>query len=261
MALKMDMRKAYDRVEWTFLEKIMLYLGFAENWVRLVMMCITTMKYSVNVNGSCGMTFQPSRGLRQGDPLSPFLFLLCSKGLSALKRDAMNRGMIKGAKANRRSPSTSHLLFADDSLLFGETSERGAQALKHILCHYEKCSVRVSTIRNPLSSLALTRERWIRVVFHIFWGWGSQLLEKYLGFPNIVGRNKKASFQNLKDRIRMRIEGWSTRVLSQGDKEVFMKVVSQAIPTFAMNYFLLPKTFCKEIGSLLARFWWQEKHG
>ena len=86
MAMKLDMSKAYDKMEWCFLEQILLKLGFQESWVALIMKCITTGSYSILVNGEPKGMIKPSRGLRQRDPLSPYLFLFCAKGLNALLR-------------------------------------------------------------------------------------------------------------------------------------------------------------------------------
>ena len=84
--MKLDMSKAYDKMEWCFLEQILLKLGFQESWVALIMKCITTVSYSILVNGEPKGMIKPSRGLRQRDPLSPYLFLFCAKGLNALLR-------------------------------------------------------------------------------------------------------------------------------------------------------------------------------
>src|SRR5687768_15738789 len=83
-AIKLDMAKAYDRVEWNYLWGIMLKLGFRQEWVELIMRCVETVSLSVRVNGQVFGTFHPLRGIRQGDPISPYLFLLCSEGLSCL---------------------------------------------------------------------------------------------------------------------------------------------------------------------------------
>jgi hypothetical protein len=118
MALKLDMSKAYDRVEWDFLELVMRRLGFDERWVCLVMTCVRTVKYSVLINGQTYGEIFPSRGLRQGDPLSPYFFIICAEGLSlALQRREQNGGFT-GLPITRGGTRLNHLFFADDSLLF-----------------------------------------------------------------------------------------------------------------------------------------------
>ena len=118
MAVKLDMSKAYDRVEWDYLRAIMLKLGFHVRWVDLVMVCVTTASYSVMVNGEAKGYIKPTRGLRQGDPLSPYLFLLCAEGLSALLRKAEQDRFIRGVAICRGGPRVSHLFFADNSIIF-----------------------------------------------------------------------------------------------------------------------------------------------
>ncbi|KAK5783847.1 hypothetical protein PVK06_038363 [Gossypium arboreum] len=140
MAVKLDMSKAYDRVEWEFIKQIMIRIGFANRWVETIMQCVTTVSYLVVMNGHLGEEFQPTRGLRQGDPLSPFLLLLCSEALSSLLRIVKQEGILRGQKVSKNGPSISHLLFADDCILFGETTRKGAHLFKNILQEYELCS-------------------------------------------------------------------------------------------------------------------------
>ncbi|KAA3464886.1 reverse transcriptase [Gossypium australe] len=140
MALKLDMSKAYDRVEWSFVKAVMMKMGFAVDFIELIFRCLTSVQFSILINGKEGLNFKGTRGLRQGDPLSPYLFLFCGEGLSALMRMACQEGKITGAKVCRGSPSITHLMFADDCILFGEVSNRGVDALRNILQEYEVCS-------------------------------------------------------------------------------------------------------------------------
>lgn len=129
-AVKLDMHKAYDRVEWVFLEKMMFKLGFDARWVKLVMACVSSVKYSVRFNSMETESFSPTRGIRQGDPSSPYLFLIVAEGLSCLIQKAEESGELEGIKVCRGAPIVSHLLFADDSLILMKADRSNAECLR-----------------------------------------------------------------------------------------------------------------------------------
>jgi hypothetical protein len=106
MGMKLDMSKAYDRVEWVFLETVMKKLGFDDRWVQLVMSCVRSVSYSVVVNGHLVGNILPSRGIRQGDPISPYLFLLCAEALSALISQVVDSGAITGVPTSPSGAKT-----------------------------------------------------------------------------------------------------------------------------------------------------------
>lgn len=122
LQIKVDMAKAYDRVEWDYLEAMLLKLDFGQKWTRLVMQCVRSVSYATLINGTPGETITPSRGLRQGDPLSPYLFLICVEGLSSLLQKAESSGIIKGVAVSRGGTRINHLLFANDCIISLEQS-------------------------------------------------------------------------------------------------------------------------------------------
>jgi hypothetical protein len=139
-AYKLDMAKAYDCVDWRFLEGVLAKLGFHSQWVQWVMACVTTMRYTILFNENMLDSFTPSRGIRQGDPLSLYLFLFVTDGLSCLIKKEIEMNSLREFHICQRAPSISHLLFADDSILFFEASMEQALVIKSFLDRYEEAT-------------------------------------------------------------------------------------------------------------------------
>jgi len=149
--LKLDMRKAYDRVEWSYLHAIMVKLGFHWRWVDMVMRLVTTVSFSVLFNGKQHECFKPSRGLRQGDPISPYLFLLAAEGLSSLLKSRNISSELQGIMVAPSAPAVNHLLFVDDCLLFFRASVGGAEEIQRLLDVY--CGASGQQINRDKSSI------------------------------------------------------------------------------------------------------------
>jgi hypothetical protein len=245
MAIKLDMSKAYDRVEWAYLKAVMRKMGFDSKWIRLIMMCVSTVQYSVLVNGQpCGV-IKPERGLRQGDPISPYLFLICAEGLSALLSKATTDGILTGIPTSKRGPRISHLFFADDSLLFCRATLAQWESLTNILQLYEKASgQRLNNSKTSIFFSKNTPQGDRDALLERAGIPATQRYDTYLGLPALVGKSRISAFRSIIDRVWKRLQDWKLKFLSQAGKEVLLKSVIQAIPTYSMSVFLLPNATC-----------------
>lgn len=257
MAMKLDMSKAYDRVEWGFLEAVMRQLGFNNKWIDLVMNCVKTVSYSVLINGCPSPVFTPERGLRQGDPLSPYLFLLCAETFSALLRRAEVENKIHGMQVARNAPIVSHLFFADDTILFCRANMNEARELENIIKQYEEASgQRINLEKTELTVSANIGAGKKKELSEVLGVKSVEQHTKYLGLPTLIGRSKKQVFSSTVERIIKKMKEWKEKSLSQAGKEVLIKSVIQSIPSYTMNCFLFPITLCQEIEQATARFFW-----
>lgn len=136
MFIKLDMAKAYDRVRWCFLQKILKTFGFANEWIQWVMRCVTTTSFSLLINGDHTELFGASRGLCQGDPLSPYLFILLAEVLGRLIKHNVGLGIIQGWRWGNDLHPQSHLQFVDDTALMGLAWIREANNLRMVLDVY-----------------------------------------------------------------------------------------------------------------------------
>lgn len=256
-ALKLDMSKAYDRVEWSFLERVMIKMGFSDNWIRRILSCISSVSFAVKVNGCLFGDIILSRGLRQGDPISPYLFLICAEAFSTLITRGVVQWQIHGVRACNGAPPISHLFFADDSILFAKASLQERSAIANIISLYEKASGQ--NVNYSKTEITFSKGVSIHMRENIMNMLGAREVakhDKYLGLPTLIGRLKKLIFTCLKDRIWKKIQGWKENFLSRPGKEVLIKAIVQAIPTYMMSIFRIPDGIIDDIHSMLARFWW-----
>jgi hypothetical protein len=255
-AYKLDLAKAYDRVDWSYLEHVLEKLGFHRIWVQWIMACVTTVCYRVRFNGILLDPIQPTRGLRQGDPLSPYLFLLVADGFSKVLLEELTHGRIEGVKVCRRAPVISHLLFADDSLLFFRANVQQAERVKASLEKYcsgtgqlinvDKCSVLFNEKQDTTIIGDVKRCLNIhRVAFQA----------KYLGLPTLEGRMKDDRFQAVTEKLSTRCNAWDERCLSAGGKDTLIKLVAQAIPVYVMSVFLLPGPLHEALSRIICKYW------
>lgn len=209
MALKLDVSKAYDRLEWQYLRGMLDKLGFDQKWIRWVMECVSSISYSITLNGNqCGL-INPTRGIRQRDPLSPFLFLYCAEGLSYVLKKGVSDGIISGMVASRLGPKISHIFFADDSVLFCKATSAECSAVQHILRDYKNASGQyMNTQKTMVFFSSNTQPDTRNLIANMFGASLSHQYKKYLGLPSLIGRSKWQSFKSIKERVWNRLQGW-----------------------------------------------------
>lgn len=212
------------------------------------------------VNGEPTEFFKPTRGIRQGDPLSPYLFLLCFEGLTQLINSAVHAGKIRGYSLAIIGLKYLNCFFADNSLLFCKAQLGDVKTIQEILDIYEKASgQQINKGKTTLffnKSVSLATKNQIKTLLGLP---EIRAYEKYLGLPAVIGRNKRKSLNYIKERVWRKLQGWKEKILSQAEKEVLLKAVVQAIPTFAMACFKLPIGLCKDIEIMIQKFWWRQR--
>ncbi|KAL0451591.1 UNVERIFIED_CONTAM: putative mitochondrial protein, partial [Sesamum latifolium] len=212
--------------------RVLLRLGFGKEFVELIMLLVTTVSYSLTLNGEPFGYFRPERGIRQGDPLSPYLFIFCAEAFSCLIQKAEERGVIQGIRVSLEAPSISHLLFADDTLLFCEAVERQMEEIRSIFAlHANASGQEVNFSKSGMVISGTIRDKEKRRLA----SWlGVRLVgahDQYLGLPAVAGRSRRALFHNIRDRFWGRINGWNSKLLSQAGKGVLIKSLLQSLPT------------------------------
>eukprot|EP00253_Pinus_taeda_P032967 PITA_32967 len=171
MIMQLDIAKACDKLNWTYIRKVLIAFGFDQNWVRWILALITSCSFSILDNGSPSETLIPSRGLQQGDPLSPFLFILMMEGLGRSIKHTEEVGKIKGLQISDTGQALTHQKFVDDTMLQGIPTVKEALAYKQILSNFAMASV-IMLSALPTSKGVLHQFRNIQRDF--LWGKGEE---------------------------------------------------------------------------------------
>ncbi|KAL9664441.1 hypothetical protein QQ045_019841 [Rhodiola kirilowii] len=255
--IKIDMSKAYDRMEWNFLEEVQRRMEFPEEWIRKVMACVSSVSYRIRVNGIISDSFVPERGIRQGDPLSPYLFVMGMEWVIRRLNRAQQIGELKGIKVSRSAPPVSHLMFVDDCILFVEAEVDNIMRLKSILREFEDVSgQRINYSKSEFCVGSNVGSDLARCIGSILGMKRANRIEKYLGMPVCINGRNSTLWNYLEDRMWKRINGWKEKLLSVAGKETLIKAVVQALPVYALSCFKMPKRIVDRWNSIVSSFWW-----
>ena len=258
MAIKLDLQKAYDRVNWKFIQAVLLHFGFNDTFTNWIISCISSVSFEVLVNGGKSERFMPSRGLRQGDPLSPYLFILGQEVLSRMLDHELRLKKISGIKTSISGPTITHVMYADDIVLFSKASGKDAASLNRVLEKY--CSWSGQALNRNKSGVFFSKHshshtrRSVKNILHI------KKLKKeavYLGAPMFLSKAPSKDFSYLQDKLEAKLMGWRSKCLSWAGRKTLINSVAQTMPNYTMSTFNIPNKVCDKLDSLTRRFWWK----
>jgi hypothetical protein len=257
VALKLDLQKAYDKVNWSFLKNVLVQFGFNHVFIGWIMECISSVSFSILINGGMSKHFLPSRGLRQGDPLSPYLFILCQEVLSRIIDKKFLNGDIKGVKMNMAGPAFTHVMYLDDIMVFAKANCREVEALDECLETY--CGWSGQKINWSKSGLIFSKsvERNMRRELKTLMDMKKvQQNVKYLGSHLFNSSSRIKDFKFLQEKVESRLLGWRCKALSWARRATIIKSVALALPTYTFSSADVPMAIYDKMDAAVRRFWW-----
>ncbi|KAJ9680648.1 hypothetical protein PVL29_019845 [Vitis rotundifolia] len=253
---KLDIEKAYDSINWQFLLEVMQKMRFGPKWLRWMWSCLSSARFSVLVNGVPSGFFPSSKGLRQGDPLSPYLFVLGMEVLDVLIRRAVEGGFLSGCsiRGGRRSHlNISHLFFADDTIVFCEANKEHLTHLSWILFWFEAASgLRINLAKSeiiPVGEVVEIEELAVELGCKV-----GSLPSQYLGLPLRATNRAISMWDGVEERVRRRLALWKRQYISKGGRITLIKSTLASIPMYQMSIFRMPKIVAKRIKKIQRDF-------
>ncbi|XP_060170867.1 uncharacterized protein LOC132601823 [Lycium barbarum] len=253
--IKIDMQKAYDSIEWVFLEQVLQGLNFPAKFVTWIMTCARTVSYSILVNGSPTIPFTEKRGVRQGDPLSPYVFVLVMEFLTRILKQLKSNPKFQYHPRCKKL-NIVQLSFADDLLLFCKGEVRSAELLYHAFQQFSNASGLIADQSKSCVYFGGVQERVQTEILHVLGFAVGQLPFRYLGVPLSPKRISIAQCQPLLEKIPGRVTSWTTKFLSYVGRLQLIKSVLIAIKSFWSQMFPIPKKIIQQIETLFKIFLW-----
>jgi hypothetical protein len=254
--MKLDLSKAYNKVRWTFLRLTLIQMGLNLNTVNQIMGCLQSASFSELINDSPSHFFKASRGLRQGCPLSPFLFLIIAEALRKLIKEARNNDRLRGIMVSE-TKMVSHLLFVDDVFYNVSRSLRNLALLKRILDLYCKATRMMIDMDKSCILLNNCTEVELNSYLNLIPTQRKNIEEgvKYLGFCLKVDCYRKEDWGWLIHKVEKRISTWVYKTLSRG-RLMLLKAILEGIPVYWNSIAAIPKGVLEKICTLSYQYLW-----
>lgn len=256
LMLKVDFEKAFDCISWNFLDCVLEQMNFGLTWRSWIRGCLSSATVSVLLNGSPTKQFRVERGVRQGDPLAPFLFIIASEGLHCALESAIEKNIFAGLRLPSGGPTVSHLQYADDALFFGEWSIPNARNLIRILRCFELASgLKVNLNKSKIFGISCPPQETETVARAINCPIGAFPL-CYLGLPIGVPMGRALYWTSIIEKFRSKLSGWKASSLSFGGRLTLCKSVLGTLGSYYFSLYKAPEKVLEEMERLRMQFFW-----
>ncbi|GJU58060.1 putative RNA-directed DNA polymerase, eukaryota, reverse transcriptase zinc-binding domain protein [Tanacetum coccineum] len=251
-----DFEKAFDSFDWKFLDHTMEQMGFSHKWRKWIHGCLNSSYWSVLINGSPTKEFKIQKGLRQGDPLSPFLFIIAMEALHVSIQDAKSKGIFEGVNVGSNGINISHLQLANDALIMGTWSIDNVKNLCRILrCFHMASGLKVNFSKSKFFGICVNESE-TNTLASILNLQPSYLPCSYLGLPIGANLNKCNSWKPIIDKFQKWLTSWNARALSFGGRLTILKSVLGALGTYFFSLFKAPTSVINQLEKLRRNFFW-----
>ncbi|GJS21010.1 RNA-directed DNA polymerase, eukaryota [Tanacetum coccineum] len=251
--LKIDFEKAYDSVRWDYLDDVLRKFGFGEKWCGWIQECLRSSWGSVLVNGSPTEEFQFFKGLKQGDPLSPFIFILVMESLHISFKRVVDAGMFNGIVLNSVM-HLSHMFYADDAVFMGQWSTKNIDTIIYVLkCFHRASGLSINLSKSKLLGVVVSEDRVVQAANRI----GCGVLKApfaYLGSKVGGNMSRIKSWDEIVDKMVDRLSKWKMKTLSIGGRLTLLKAVLGSMPIYHMSIFKVPMKVLQRMKSIRSRF-------
>ncbi|KAJ9555174.1 hypothetical protein OSB04_009788 [Centaurea solstitialis] len=253
---KVDFEKAFDFISWNYLDSILEQMHFGVKWRSWIKGCLNSARASVLVNSSPTSEFPLSRGLRQGDPLSPFLFIIAMEGLHVAMLEATRKNLFNGIRLPNNGPMLSHLLFADDVMFLGKWTDLNAINLKWILnCFHLVSGLKVNFSKSKVFGIGV-QDNAIGNVASLLKCAHAKLPFNYMGITIGANMGVAKNWKCILEKIDAKLSLWKAKNLSFGGRVTLCKSVLGSIPLYYMSLYRAPQNIIDAIDKLRRRFIW-----
>jgi mannosylglycoprotein endo-beta-mannosidase len=256
--LKIYLAKAFDRLEWNFTVAALSRKGLHGHFIKLIHTCISTPTFSVIINGEPFAKFRSDRGIRQGCPLSPYLFVLAINELSLVLQEAMSHNFLEGVVLGPNCPPIHSLLFADDLLLCGTASLQEATVMKQILDSF--CNISGQTPNWSKSGVLFSKHTHssnVEAIKNIFPVPEMDASFIHLGHPLILpAKNRTSAYNFVLDKFKLKLSTYKADKFSHAARLELIKSVFSSIPVYYMSNILFTNFFIAKLTAIIRTFWW-----